>query len=85
MNFCITCNVQLYLYAPQYLYSKAIHLHPSVLVEYSYTPSPLSTCTVQLYFYFPQYLYITAIILLSSVPVEYRYTKNPLIAFRLRL
>jgi len=77
-----TCRVQLYLYSPQYLYSRAIPLIPSVLLEYSipllpsvpvqysYKPTPLSACTVQLYLYSPQCRYSTAIILLHSVLVE---------------
>ena len=42
------CIVKLYLYSPQYLYSTAISLLPSVPVQYSYTSTPLSACTVQL-------------------------------------
>ena len=72
------CIVELYLYSPQYLYSKAIPLLPSVPVQYSYTSTPLSACTVQLYLYSPQCLYSTAIPLLPSVPVQYSYTSTPL-------
>jgi len=61
-----TCTVQLYLYSPQYLYSTAIPLLPSVLVKYSYNSTPLSA------------LYSTAIPLLPSVPVQYSYTSAPL-------
>ena len=71
------CTVQLYLYSPQYLYSTAIPLLPSVPVQYSYTSTPLSVCTVQLYLYSPQCLYSTAIPLLPSVPVQYSYTSTP--------
>ena len=54
----------------QYLYSTAIPLLPSVPVQYSYTPTPLSTCTVQLYLYSPQCLYSTAIPLLLQWAVR---------------
>jgi len=69
--------VELYLYSPQYLYSIAIPLLPSVPVQYSYTSTPLSACTVELYLYSPQYLYSIAIPLLPSVPVQYSYTSTP--------
>ena len=45
------CTIQLNLYSPQYLYSRAIPLLPSVPVQYSYTSTPLSACTVELYLY----------------------------------
>jgi len=55
-----TCTVQLYLYSPQYLYSTAIPLLPSVPVPYSYTSTLLmgrTTCTE------PQCLYKGALYL----------------------
>ena len=68
------CTVQLYLYSPQYLYSTAIPLLPSVPIQNSYTSTPpigRTACTE------PQCLYSTAIPLLPSVPVEYSYTSTP--------
>jgi len=60
------------------MYITAIHLFPSVPVEYGYTSTPLRACKVQLYLYTLQCLYIWSIPLLLSVPVQYSYTSNPL-------
>ena len=52
---------------PQCLYSRAIHLLPSVPVQYSYISTPLSACTIQLNLYSPCGLYG---LYRASVPVQ---------------
>ena len=69
-----TFTVQLYISSPQYLYSTAIPLLPSVPLQYSYTSTPLSSCTVQLYLYSPYGPYG---LYRASVPVQYSYTSTP--------
>jgi len=70
------CTVQLYLYSPQFLYSTAIPLLPSVPVQHTYTSIPPIGRTA---YTEPQCLYSTAIPLLplwpyglyrASVPVQ---------------